>query len=31
MKNGSIEQIGNHNELSENSEIYKEILHLQQL
>lgn len=31
MKNGSIEQIGNHKELLENSEIYKEILHLQQM
>lgn len=31
MNNGNIEQIGNHKELSEQSEIYKEILQLQQL
>lgn len=31
MRDGKIEQIGQHKELSENSEIYKEILQLQQM
>lgn len=31
MKDGKIEQIGQHKELSENSEIYKEILQLQEI